>query len=274
MKALIPALAFAFCLSSGHAVAQPFTPNEAGVTMGHWHLNSRDVEANKNIFVAMGGKHSRAGDFDVVTFPGVVVMLHLRERGTPPTGGTMGTVVNHVGFTVQNVQDSIAKWKAAGVPVAARPVRSAGSGLRHDHRTGCASKSWRTRASASRSSMSTCTSSCRKMRSRRAKPGTPSTSAPRPQRATSRRLRTFRVRSCASPRSRSRKSKPWGRVLDHIGFDVKDLKGFIAKLEAAGIKMNRPFTPRPGGGLAFIIDPWGTYIELNERPNPVYLATQ
>ena len=26
-----------------------------------------------------------------------------------------------------------------------------------------------------------------------------------------------------------------------------------------------------GGALAFITDPWGTYIELNERPNPVYL---
>ena len=35
----------------------------------------------------------------------------------PPTGGTDGTVVNHVGFIVQNVQESVAKWKAAGVPV-------------------------------------------------------------------------------------------------------------------------------------------------------------
>ena len=63
-----------------------------------------------------------------------------------------------------------------------------------------------------------------------------------------------------------------GRVLDHIGFDVKDLQGFIKKLEAAGIKMDRPYTPTDNGGaLAFITDPWGTSIELNERPNPVYL---
>jgi len=26
-----------------------------------------------------------------------------------------------------------------------------------------------------------------------------------------------------------------------------------------------------GVALAFITDPWGTYIELNERPKPVYL---
>ena len=44
------------------------------------------------------------------------------------------------------------------------------------------------------------------------------------------------------------------------------------KAKAAGIKMDRPYTPTDNGGaLAFITDPWGTSIELNERPNPVYL---
>jgi hypothetical protein len=63
-----------------------------------------------------------------------------------------------------------------------------------------------------------------------------------------------------------------GRVLDHIGFDVTDLQGFIKKLESAGIKLDRPYTKTDNGGaLAFITDLWGTYIELNERPNPVYL---
>ena len=58
-----------------------------------------------------------------------------------------------------------------------------------------------------------------------------------------------------------------GRVLDHIGFDVKDLQGFIKKLEAEGIKLDRPYTKneQTGDALAFITDPWGTYIELNER---------
>src|SRR5262245_11803409 len=63
-----------------------------------------------------------------------------------------------------------------------------------------------------------------------------------------------------------------GRILDHIGFDVTDLQAFIKKLEASGIKLDRPYTKTDtGGALAFITDPWGTYIELNERPNPVYL---
>ena len=64
-----------------------------------------------------------------------------------------------------------------------------------------------------------------------------------------------------------------GRVLDHIGFDVKDLQAFIKKLEANGIKLDRPYTKneQTGAALAFITDPWGTYIELNERPNPAYI---
>ena len=55
--------------------------------------------------------------------------------------------------------------------------------------------------------------------------------------------------------------------------DVKDLQGFIKKLEANGVKLDRPYTKneQTGVALAFITDPWGTYIELNQRPSPVYL---
>ena len=65
-----------------------------------------------------------------------------------------------------------------------------------------------------------------------------------------------------------------GRALDHIGFDVNNLEAFSKKLEAAGIKLERPITKNANGvGIAFISDPWGTYIELNERPNAVYIQT-
>jgi len=36
-------------------------------------MNSRDIEANKKIFVAMGGTAVKNGNFDIVKFPGVVV---------------------------------------------------------------------------------------------------------------------------------------------------------------------------------------------------------
>jgi hypothetical protein len=58
-----------------------------------------------------------------------------------------------------------------------------------------------------------------------------------------------------------------GRVLDHIGFDVKDLKAFVKFLEANNVKLDRPYSINESGiGIAFITDPWGSYIEINERP--------
>ena len=46
-------LLLASTLAAGTAAAQPAPFNDAGVTMGHWHLISKDVEANKKIFLAM-----------------------------------------------------------------------------------------------------------------------------------------------------------------------------------------------------------------------------
>src|SRR5690348_11279613 len=102
MMKWMAALLFAFALAAGtvpqSAFAQAYPPNEMGVTMGHWHLNSRDIEATKKILVAMGGTAMKAGNFQVVKFPGVYVFLHLGPGAAPATGGTVGTVVNHVGF--------------------------------------------------------------------------------------------------------------------------------------------------------------------------------
>jgi hypothetical protein len=57
-----------------------------------------------------------------------------------------------------------------------------------------------------------------------------------------------------------------GRSLDHIGFEIKDLEGFCKKLEAMGIKLNVSYRKAEalGLGVAFVTDPWGTSIELNE----------
>jgi glucokinase len=49
MKKLISAVWLISTLTAGAAWAQPYTPNDAGVTNGHWHLNSRDLELNKHI---------------------------------------------------------------------------------------------------------------------------------------------------------------------------------------------------------------------------------
>src|SRR5437868_11214755 len=115
MKALIAGLFLASTLAAGTAMAQPAPFNEAGVTWGHWHIISKDVEANKKIFVGMGGKLFMPGGQPLMMFPGVYINLTLgTEKGE---GGTRGSVINHVGFIVDNVQRRVAQWKAAGVKV-------------------------------------------------------------------------------------------------------------------------------------------------------------
>jgi catechol 2,3-dioxygenase-like lactoylglutathione lyase family enzyme len=275
MRGLVSAVLMMSGLATGTAWApawaQPYKPNDMGVTMGHWHLNSVDVEANKKIFAAMGGNAVKAGDFEVVRFPGVVVMLHLRAPAPPSAGGTDGTVVNHVGFIVQNVQESVAKWKAAGVPV--KPGnnerldqawvvtpdglrveiledKSQSVPIRHEHvhlflpdAERAKSQAWYAKTFGAKAGM---------------RNEAPVADIPGVQ---------MRFNKVDKPLLTTK-----GRILDHIGFDVVDLQGFIKKLEADGIKLDRPYTKNPSGGaLAFITDPWGTYIELNERPNAVYL---
>jgi catechol 2,3-dioxygenase-like lactoylglutathione lyase family enzyme len=272
MKRLISALWLISSLTAGTAWAQPYAPNQAGVTMGHWHLNSRDVEANKKIFLAMGGTDGGPGRLQRVIFPGVVVNLNLGAAAPPPTEGTVGSVVNHVGFIVQNVQESVAKWKAAGVPVLpgnngrldqAYVVTPDGLRIeilenknqtvpiRHEHvhfflpqAAIAESQAWYAKIFGAKSS---------------SRNNAPVDDIPGVQ------LRFTKADTAQAPTK--------GRTLDHIGFDVTDLQAFIKKLEANGVKLDRPYTKNEQSGvaLAFITDPFGTYIELNERPKPVYL---
>jgi predicted enzyme related to lactoylglutathione lyase len=73
----------------------------------------------------------------------------------------------------------------------------------------------------------------------------------------------IRFAAAEMPQARTR-----GRVLDHIGFDVKDLQAFIKKIEAEGIKLDEPYRKNADTGTAitYITDPWGTRIELVQRP--------
>src|SRR5215510_1406784 len=114
MRTVIGAVFVASTLTAGKANAQYAPFNEVGVNMGHWHPVSKAAEANKIIFVGMGGQPV-AGNAQSLLFPGMRINLTLGN--TPGNGGSRGSVVNHVGFIVNNVQERVAQWKAAGVPV-------------------------------------------------------------------------------------------------------------------------------------------------------------
>ena len=57
-----------------------------------------------------------------------------------------------------------------------------------------------------------------------------------------------------------------GRALDHIGFEVENLEAFTKKLEADGVPLTVTYRTIPALNIAiaFIQDPWGTNIELTE----------
>jgi len=259
-------------LAAGTASAQPYAPNEAGITMGHWHLNSRDAQANKKIFVGMGGTDASAGAAQRVVFPGVVVNLNQGPGTPPPAGGTVGSVVNHVGFIVKNVPESVAKWKAAGVPVLP------GTNNRLDQAYVETPDGLRIEILENKNQPEA-------IRNEHVHFFVPEAAVPQMQawyarifgaKASTR--NNAPVDDIPGVQLRFNKADTAqvttkGRVLDHIGFDVTDLQAFIKKLEAAGVKLDRPYTKneQTGAALAFITDPWGTYIELNKRPNPVYL---
>ena len=77
--------------------------------MGHLHYVVRDVMAEKSFWIALGGTAAKFGETEIVTFPDVVVFISQGES----SGGTAGSVVNHVAFKVQ----SLARLEAAGIKV-------------------------------------------------------------------------------------------------------------------------------------------------------------
>jgi extradiol dioxygenase family protein len=73
-----------------------------------------------------------------------------------------------------------------------------------------------------------------------------------------------------APQSRGATVAMKARVMDHIGFEVKNLEAFCRRLEQSGVKFDSPYKKDPQLGIAtaFFTDPWGTYIELTEGLDP------
>jgi catechol 2,3-dioxygenase-like lactoylglutathione lyase family enzyme len=266
MRSLIAGLCLA-AFAAATAIAQPAAFNEAGVTMGHWHLASRDVQANKKIFVGMGGTAVTGGPNERVRFPGVLINLSLFRLGNMPgNGGTVGSVVNHVGFIVNNVQERVAQWKANGVPVLPGsnnrldqayvetpdglrieiledknqtvPIRSEHIHFFLPEAEIAKAQAWYAKTFGGKAGT---------------RNNAPVVDIPGGQ------LRFAKADKPQAPTT--------GRVLDHIGFDVKDLQAFTSKIEAEGIKLDEPYYKDPTNGVAgtHITDPWGTGIDLVQQ---------
>jgi catechol 2,3-dioxygenase-like lactoylglutathione lyase family enzyme len=261
------------------AMAQLSRPNAVGVAVGHLHYVVHDVAANKAFWVKLGGKPISREGTEGVVLPDVVILLRQGES----SGGTEGSVVNHVAFRVQ----SIAALERKGfkveyikeVPGVASTYTPEGERIelfddelatnlgftiddgggtdafaaRHNRKLDepiaahhihlnvpedqiVAAKEW----------YATHFGGVRGKRWHYDAVDLPGIN--------------INISGVASAKAPTR-----GRMLDHIGFEVTNLAAFCKRLEAEGLKFDRPYSTLASGfGLAFLTDPWGTTIELTE----------
>jgi catechol 2,3-dioxygenase-like lactoylglutathione lyase family enzyme len=279
-RSLLSTIAILGLALAGTAAAQLSPANAAGVAMGHLHYVVRDVAANKAFWVALGGKPiALNGTTEGALFPDLVVLLRQGE----PSGGTEGSVVNHVAFRVK----SFAALERAGFALPKQNPQIPGIISLHTpegERIELFEDGTATNVGFTVDGGGSDATADRHNRSI----DVPviahhiHLNVPEGQVAAAKEwyashfggvrgerwhyqavdLPGININISAVPGAQAPTK---GRMLDHIGFEVKNLESFCRKLEAEGLKFDRPYSKLPSGlGLAFLTDPWGTYIELTE----------
>lgn len=277
---IVPSCTLLLLLSARHASAQLIAAKEGPVVYGHHHINTTNVEAQKKFFVEMlGGTLIKVGsnNTEIVKFPNVFVFFRAVQSAP---GGSKGTTANHIGFSVPDLRATVDKLKANGYPMItsteATPDRTVKDDIAHSPQPGGASiafvqgpdelkvelvearqqtipialhhvhffspanlemQAWYVKTFGATSRLGGAFPAA-------VLPGV-----------------TLNFSSSPTPVVGTQ-----GRVLDHVGFEVKNLEEFTKRLEAAGIKMTVPYrkVPALGIAIAFFTDPWGTYVELTE----------
>ncbi len=98
------------------AGAQILVAGEGPVVYGHHHLNTTNMDAQKKFFAdTLGGTVLTIGSGErrqqIIKFPNVLMFFRPMQA---PTGGSIGTTVNHIGFSVPDLKPVVAKIKANG----------------------------------------------------------------------------------------------------------------------------------------------------------------
>ena len=264
--------------------------------MGHFHTLVRDVAAAKKFWTSLGGTAITIDGTDVMKFPGVFVFLAKGE----PSGGSYGSVINHVGFMVPNDEEAIAAWKAEGVtaeylPSAYVPTAKLGYAYTPDDLKVRINRDKAMTAPIGSPLVMVWVSKgavpevqdwyIKFFGAKKGQPinnGVSVTGIPG--------LRLSVVSSIEDPISLTAPAvglihgappdrtfmekllqtnlglPTKGRALDHIGFEVDNLEAFAKKLEANGVKFEESYSKSRHQGFASakFTDPWGVTVELTE----------
>lgn len=114
MKALSLGVAAALLLLPADVEAQLAQPNAAGLSFNHVHLSVADVELHKTLWSELlDGEVVERSGFVAIAVPGTLIFLTDRA----PTGPSLGTAVNHVGFKVRDLEAVLTGWRSLGYDV-------------------------------------------------------------------------------------------------------------------------------------------------------------
>ncbi len=252
---------FLFAAAAASAFAQLPAPNDAGVSIGHIHLQVNDPEEHKKLWVGLlGGQVTKSGTLEMIRFPGVYVLL--RKPTAPLTGGTEGSTVHHFGFLVKDIAGL--KSKLDGLKIQHAAPNNNPNQTMAQFPDGVVVEFTGDPAIATQTAMHHI-----------------HLASPKQEEIRDWYVKTFGAISGVrgqflaarlpggevNTRPADKVQTPTkGRSLDHIGFEVKNLEAFCKKLEAQGVKFEVPYSVRPEIDLklAFLVDPEGTRIELTE----------
>jgi extradiol dioxygenase family protein len=262
------------------AFVQLSEPNGAGVAMGHLHYVVQDVGAHLEFWGRLGGAPDRIGDTAGVRFPDVLVFLSEGEAA----GGTEGSVVNHVAFRVTSLGEIARRGFDVELLVDYPGVGSV--------RTPEGERIELFDETATNLTFTPDSGPADPVAERHNRPLTVPIIAHHvhlhvPEvdvvRARDWYADTFggtpgvrwrypavdfpgiNLNFSAAPEPAVPPAPTRGRMLDHIGFEVRNLERFSESLEVRGIVFDTLDRPRLSGLAATALtDPWGTTIELTE----------
>ena len=252
---------FSLALIAAPLFAQLAPPNDSGISIGHVHLTVADPEAQKKLWVDMlGAEVAHAGPLELYKLPGVVIIAS--KARTAPTEGSEGSTVNHIGFQVKSYAAIKEKLTAANLTFAMDNATNKQLIARFPEKVNVEFSEVAALDVPIRfHHIHISTPDQEKLRAWYvkifgARPGMrgafPAAFIPGGE---------VDFRKAQQPEAATK-----GRSLDHIGFEVKNLEAFCAKLQSDGVTFETPFrdVPQIGLKIAFLVDPEGTRIELTE----------
>src|SRR5262249_13177552 len=90
-------------VSAHPASGVPAPPKASGVAIGHLDIHAGDVDGEGRFWTGVGGKLVQSEKLTMMQFPGVYVLIRKQDS----TGGTDGSSVNHIGFSVRDFDGSV-----------------------------------------------------------------------------------------------------------------------------------------------------------------------